>query len=46
MEFGLVAITCALFVINFSICKLSDRLEIIAKILLDDLDDSDEEEAE
>lgn len=44
MSFELLMIACALFWVSFSICRLNDRLEIIAEILLDNSDDEDDEE--
>lgn len=44
MSFELLMIACALFWISFNICRLNDRLEIIAEILLDNSDNEDDEE--
>ena len=43
MSFELLMIACALFWISFNICRLNDRLEIIAEILLDNSDDEEED---
>lgn len=43
MSFELLIIACALFMINFNICRLSDRLGIISEILLDNSDDEEED---
>lgn len=39
MEFGLVAIACALLAINFNISKLNEKMEYIIEIMLNDLPD-------
>lgn len=41
MEFGLVAIACALLAINFNISKLNKTLETIAEILWCNSDDEE-----
>ena len=43
MSFELLTIACALFMINFNICRLNDRLGIIFEILLDNSDDEEED---
>lgn len=43
MSFELLTIACALFMINFNICRLNDRLEAISEILIDDSDDEEED---
>lgn len=43
MSFELLTIACALFMINFNICRLNDRLEVISEILLDNSDDEEED---
>lgn len=40
MSFELLMIACALFMINFNLCRLNDRLGIISEIL----NSNDEEE--
>lgn len=42
MSFELLMIACSLFWISFNICRLNDRLETIAEILLDNSDDEEE----
>ena len=39
MEFGLVAITCALLAINFNLCNLNKKMECIVEIMMNDLSD-------
>lgn len=43
MSFELLMIACSLFWISFNICRLNDRLETIAEILLDNSDDEEED---
>lgn len=42
MSFELLTIACALFMINFNLCRLNDRLETISEILLDNSNDEEE----
>lgn len=44
MSFELLMIACSLFWISFNICRLNDRLEIIAEILLDNSDNEEEDD--
>lgn len=44
MEFGFVAITCALLAINFNLCNLNKKMEYIVEIMMNDLPDEKEDE--
>lgn len=43
MSFELLTIACILFIINFNISRLNDRLEDISEILLYNSDDEEED---